>query len=219
MKKSLSFFIFFIIFLSTSYSTSQTCLTITIYHPGCSTNVGANKEIRFTRYSPSFVSFSLHTNSNGEVYYCFDPDDVTYFVEFPALDCNESCEIYFVPKNIGNFKLVYGCYPNCSCDNDDQSNYKSNYQNIIIDKFELYQNYPNPFNPVTKISFNLPKDDFINLSIYDLNGKLVNNVYSGYISAGLNTFEFDATDYPSGIYIYRLTTTYFDKSNKMVLIK
>jgi len=218
MKRTLSFFIFLFIFSITSASYSQTCLTITVYYPGCSTLVGQNIEVRFTRFDPSYSSFSLYTDANSQIYYCYDPDDVNYFIDFPMLDCDYGCEVYFVPKHIGSFKLVYACYPNCNCDEDHPKGENGNL-NILPEQYALHQNYPNPFNPTTKISFDLPKEDNINLSVFDLSGKLVKTIVNGSIAPGSYQFDFDASEQPSGIYIYKLTTSNYEQSRKMVLIK
>ncbi|NOS86240.1 MAG: T9SS type A sorting domain-containing protein [Ignavibacteria bacterium] len=135
------------------------------------------------------------------------------------LDCTFGCEVYFVPVNSGNFKLVYACYPNCTCDNDNDLRSENGITNNLPHEYALHQNYPNPFNPTTSIKFDLPSDDFVNLSVFDLSGRLVNTIVTGNLTAGSYDFDFIATDYPSGIYIYKLSTRYFEQSRKMVLIK
>ncbi len=84
----------------------------------------------------------------------------------------------------------------------------------------LYQNYPNPFNPVTKIKFDLPKNEIVTIKIYDLLGReiavLINNEYK---IAGSYELEWNAANYPSGIYFYRLESGDFVSTKKMVLIK
>jgi hypothetical protein len=78
---------------------------------------------------------------------------------------------------------------------------------------------PNPFNPTTRISFFLPKDDFVTLSVYDVSGKLVSRLVNGVRTAGENVVEFDATGVASGVYFYRLQTAGFEQTKKMLLIK
>ncbi|MFZ4592070.1 MAG: T9SS type A sorting domain-containing protein, partial [Ignavibacteria bacterium] len=86
-------------------------------------------------------------------------------------------------------------------------------------KFALKQNYPNPFNPVTKISFDLPEDENVNLSVYDLKGSKVKEIINGRKSAGYYETSFDGSVLSSGIYIVALKTSNFYASNKMTLIK
>ena len=92
------------------------------------------------------------------------------------------------------------------------------------DEYILNQNYPNPFNPSTKIEFYLPEPNNITLSIYDINGKKVKNLYSGYSNSGYHTIEWDGqsnsfNDVPSGIYIVGFTYDNNTITNKVVKIK
>ncbi|MBZ0204651.1 MAG: T9SS type A sorting domain-containing protein [Ignavibacteria bacterium] len=86
--------------------------------------------------------------------------------------------------------------------------------------YKLSQNYPNPFNPVTKINYELPKNSIVNLVIYDILGreviKLVNNEIQ---QAGRFTVEFNAQNYASGVYFYRIEAGSFVQSKKMILLK
>ncbi|MBT4292724.1 T9SS type A sorting domain-containing protein [bacterium] len=86
-------------------------------------------------------------------------------------------------------------------------------------KLILFQNYPNPFNPQTTISFVLPEGDSIILNIYDLSGRLVHTVIDDYVHAGTHNLIWKSKGVASGIYYYRLSTTGFSKTKKMVLIK
>ena len=91
--------------------------------------------------------------------------------------------------------------------------------NQIPDKYSLLQNYPNPFNPSTKISFSLPVSGSVNLSVYDINGKLVEETVNRNLSAGYHSFEWNAVNYTSGIYFYKLTAGNFTEVKKMILVK
>lgn len=92
-------------------------------------------------------------------------------------------------------------------------------QNETATKFRLEQNYPNPFNPSTKIRFSLPSSEFVNLTIYDVTGKSVSTLVNSDLKAGVYEFQFDASNYPSGIYLYRLKTQSFSETRKMILEK
>jgi hypothetical protein len=92
--------------------------------------------------------------------------------------------------------------------------------------FELYQNYPNPFNPSTTISYNINKNEIVNLSVYDVSGKLVrvliNNEFkpAGRYLVNFNTNNLNNTSgLSSGIYYYRLSTGNESVTRKMILIK
>jgi hypothetical protein len=91
---------------------------------------------------------------------------------------------------------------------------------VMPKEFALSQNYPNPFNPTTKINFELPRNTQVSLVIYDILGRevirLANNEFK---QAGRHTVEFDARNYASGVYFYRIEAGTFVQSKKMVLIK
>lgn len=91
--------------------------------------------------------------------------------------------------------------------------------NEIPVKFNLYQNYPNPFNPVTKIKFDLPGNDFVTLKIYDVLGREIELLINEKLNPGTYSVDWDASNYPSGVYFYRLNTERFTQTKKMLLVK
>jgi hypothetical protein len=91
--------------------------------------------------------------------------------------------------------------------------------NIFTDDFYLFQNYPNPFNPVTKISFNIPNENFTSLNVYDVQGRLVQSLLNGRIAAGFHEVILDASALPGGIYFYKLKSGSFSQTRKMIIMK
>ncbi|MEO8514622.1 MAG: T9SS type A sorting domain-containing protein, partial [Ignavibacteria bacterium] len=89
----------------------------------------------------------------------------------------------------------------------------------IPDNYSLGQNYPNPFNPVTAINFGLPKSENVKLTIYNIQGMEVEILSNGYKSAGNHSVIFNAENYSSGIYFYKLTAGEFSETKKMSIIK
>jgi hypothetical protein len=89
----------------------------------------------------------------------------------------------------------------------------------IPDDYQLLQNYPNPFNPTTSINFQLPKNGLVNIKIYDINGKLVEELINKNLSAGIHTIEWNAVNYTSGIYFYKISAGEFTNVKKMILVK
>jgi len=85
--------------------------------------------------------------------------------------------------------------------------------------YSLSQNYPNPFNPATTIKFGLPKSSQVKLTIYDLLGREISVLVNGNLSAGSYKAEWDASNYSSGVYIYRIESSDFVQVKKLVLIK
>jgi len=86
-------------------------------------------------------------------------------------------------------------------------------------QFNLYQNYPNPFNPVTNIRFDVPFTQKVELSVYDVLGRKVKELYNDIATAGQYTFEFNAADLASGVYFYRIKTDSFNAAKKLLLLK
>jgi len=91
--------------------------------------------------------------------------------------------------------------------------------NEIPKNYSLSQNYPNPFNPVTKINYALPKDGFVKIKIYDVLSREVATLVSEVKQAGYYSVDFDATNYTSGIYFYKLEAGTFSEIRKMMLVK
>ena len=85
--------------------------------------------------------------------------------------------------------------------------------------FKLDQNYPNPFNPSTTISYQLPSSSFVNLKVYDVLGKEVATLVNKEKSTGNYEVKFNASYLPSGVYVYKITTTNFSQTRKMLLVK
>jgi hypothetical protein len=85
--------------------------------------------------------------------------------------------------------------------------------------FVLYQNYPNPFNPLTMLSFHLMKSQFAQLRIFDVTGTRVAEVFNGKVNMGMHSFEWNASDFSSGIYFCRLETSSGSETKKMILLK
>ena len=94
-----------------------------------------------------------------------------------------------------------------------------NISNNIPNKYSLKQNYPNPFNPTTKISFDLPKQDFVTLKVYDVLGKEVAKLVNEQRNAGSYIIDFNASHLSSGVYFYRIESGEFMQVKKMLLIK
>ncbi len=94
-----------------------------------------------------------------------------------------------------------------------------NNNNEIPEKFELSQNYPNPFNPSTKISFSLPKQDKVTLTVFDITGKETAVLVNENLNAGNHEVPFDASGLSSGVYFYTIRTTHFTSTKKMILSK
>lgn len=94
----------------------------------------------------------------------------------------------------------------------------------IPDHFELHANYPNPFNPTTRIRYGVPEQAYVSLSIYNVLGQLIVELYSGekapgYYDIDWNGRDRSGTQAPSGLYFYRIQTSQFVATRSMVLQK
>ena len=95
----------------------------------------------------------------------------------------------------------------------------------IPKEFTVHQNYHNLFNPQTTISFSLSHSSMVNLSIYDINGRLVNSLSnSGKLNAGIHSIKWDSKDsfgqsVTSGVYFYKLEVDGLSQTRKMLLLR
>jgi hypothetical protein len=98
------------------------------------------------------------------------------------------------------------------------------------DGYSLYQNYPNPFNPLTTIEFDLPTEAFVSLRVYNTLGQEVATLLDKeWMSDGTQEVQFDAYNFASGVYFYRIVAeglddegipaTTFSTVKKMILLK
>ncbi|MEN8193259.1 MAG: T9SS type A sorting domain-containing protein [Bacteroidota bacterium] len=91
---------------------------------------------------------------------------------------------------------------------------------LIPETLELSQNYPNPFNPATKINFAVPENSgHVKLAVYDILGRVITTLVDEELSSGNYSVDFDASNLPSGIYMYRLSSGSNTQTMKMILQK
>jgi hypothetical protein len=100
----------------------------------------------------------------------------------------------------------------------------NNISSAVPNTFTLYQNYPNPFNPVTKIKFSIPPSKGARgmntkLVVYDVIGREISVLVYDNLKPGTYEAVWDASNYPSGVYFYKLITDTYNETKKMVLMK
>jgi hypothetical protein len=86
-------------------------------------------------------------------------------------------------------------------------------------EFKLSQNYPNPFNPSTKIRFAVAKQSNVKITVYDITGRLITTLVNENLRPSNYEIKFDAGGISSGVYFYRLETSGFADTKKMVIVK
>jgi len=91
--------------------------------------------------------------------------------------------------------------------------------NEVPGKFFLSQNYPNPFNPNTDIRYQLAVSSYTKLKVYDILGNEITILVNEKQNAGIYSVDFDASNYPSGIYYYKLETENYSDTKRMILLK
>ncbi len=97
----------------------------------------------------------------------------------------------------------------------------------VPEHYSLEQNYPNPFNPVTKIKFDiaqhtpypLSRGEMVTLKVFDILGKEIATLVNEQLIPGIYEVEWNATNYTSGVYFYRLTAGEFTDTKRMLMIK
>lgn len=93
------------------------------------------------------------------------------------------------------------------------------YSNEIPKIFKLYNNFPNPFNPATKIRFDIPKTSRVNIIVYDLLGRETEVLYDNILNPGKFEINWNASNYSSGVYFYRIIAGDYVDTKKMVIVK
>ncbi len=86
-------------------------------------------------------------------------------------------------------------------------------------QFQLQQNYPNPFNPVTTIMYKVLKPGYVTLRVYDITGRMIKELFTGYRTTGTYPVEFNSTGISSGVYFYRMSSGDNADTKKMVIVK
>ena len=92
-------------------------------------------------------------------------------------------------------------------------------KDVVVGDYALNGAYPNPFNPSTRIEYSIVDAGHVSVSVYDMAGRLVDEIVNGWYDAGSQSVVWDAADYPSGIYFVKLEAGTFSASQKIVLVK
>ena len=152
-------------------------------------------------------------------------------VDIPAMgqDDQLSTAGYCMPEDIVKFKLFksntgelidltgsYDGWSDLSITFIESLSYDSS---SMVEGFGLSSIYPNPFNPSTTIEFYAEIESSVNVSVYDLNGRLVDRIMDSSISAGSHSVTWDASSFSSGIYIVQVQFDGSVHSSKIMLVK
>ncbi len=131
----------------------------------------------------------------------------TAYIQFTVADTSENS------AGIGSYALIDDLSFGGAVGVNDR-----NY-NIALNNFELEQNYPNPFNPSTNISYKINKAGNVSLKVYNILGLEVATLVDEFKPAGNYTVKFNAANFSSGVYFYKLTAGTYSEIKKMTLLK
>jgi len=167
------------------------------------------------------VQIGYATSTDGLVWTKSESNPVLLFGPFADWDWSgvfapavlydgTSYHLWYVGISSGlGFKIGYATAPFVSITDEG----------VVPEKYVLSQNYPNPFNPVTVIRYSIPKAEEVSLVVYNLIGEEVAHLIDERKPAGSYKVTWDASNFSSGIYFYRLQAGDFVQTRKMVLLK
>jgi hypothetical protein len=156
----------------------------------CSKNNGANWEPEVR------LTNNVHNSKYPSVAAC---DSAVHVIWSDDRDGNN--EIYYTQNPTGNLVTL------------------KNINTAVPKYFTLSQNYPNPFNPKSNIKFQIAKSGDVKLVIFNVLGREITTLVNEALQPGTYEVEWDGSNYPSGVYFYKLNTTDYAETRKMVLIK
>ena len=120
-------------------------------------------------------------------------------------------------------------YPSCLENKMGQQDDSNCAQASIIEEimpitYNLYNAYPNPFNPVTTLRYDLPEDALVNITIYDMMGRVVKTMVNTQQNAGFKSVRWNATNdkgspVSAGLYLYTIEAGQYRQTKKVVLLK
>lgn len=161
----------------------------------------------------------------------FSVNDLEHYTYNPSVKNSETWPFDDPQYLLLNIAIEQNISPNFT-ESDMEIDYVRIYQpstlttneNMIPSTFTLHQNFPNPFNPETTLHYDLSEDSFVNITVYDISGKMVRNLVNTDQSSGYKSVRWDATDnlrkpVPAGLYFYSMETKNFIKTKKMILLK
>jgi photosystem II stability/assembly factor-like uncharacterized protein len=192
------------------------------------TNSGINWNIQLSSSSSYFESVRFLNSQTGWAAgeygnICCTTNGGTNWNLQNSLTNRSLFSVYFTDSITGWIVGDYGTILKTT--NGGISSFVSQINQTVPEKFSLMQNYPNPFNPSTLIKFNVPVDsrirgnDKVLLKIYDILGKEIETLVNEKLQPGSYSVEWNASQYPSGVYFYSLVAGEFRESRKMILLK
>ena len=181
----------------------------------------SNATTQFNVYTLEWTSEQMIFSVNGYVHYTYNPDiqnSETWPFDSPQ----------YLLMNIAIETSIASSFTETEMELDYVRVYEasilSSQAETVPNDFNVIQNNPNPFNPVTTLRYKLPRESFVNITIYNMLGNLVNNLVSQKQIAGYKSVQWNATNnkgqpVPAGLYLYTIQAGEFTQTKKMVLLK
>ncbi len=178
----------------------------------------------YTDSDPSIISWLEGNIDVDPLFTDYENGDFTLQSNSPCIDAGTTLLIFEGDTLINMTEdEYYGAAPDMGAfEYDGSAGVEPEY--LMPTKYTLHQNYPNPFNPTTTISYDVPNESYITITIYDLMGRRVNELMSKRVSAGKHTVIWNGTDannnpVASGMYLYQLKSGDFVETRKLLLLK
>ena len=181
----------------------------------------SNATTQFNVYTLEWTSEQMIFSVNGYVHYTYNPDiqnSETWPFDSPQ----------YLLMNIAIEPSIASSFTETEMELDYVRVYEasilSSQAETVPNDFNVMQNNPNPFNPVTILRYKLPRESFVNITIYNMLGNLVNNLVSQKQIAGYKSVQWNATNnqgqpVSAGVYFYTIQAGEFRQTKKMVLLK
>ena len=180
--------------------------------PNLTVNIGSsyNSIVWYVQEFEVAEEFEIERSINGS----------EFMTVHTALADDDPLKIYyFTDEQINDYEVAYYRVKQLNKDGSNVYSAEVKIGNKEIEEFKLGQNYPNPFNPITSIYVEVILPSELEVNVYDLVGNTVAQLYDGFLSEGMHTFEFDGSSLPSGIYFYEVISPSSQSVKKMILAK
>jgi len=197
---------------------SDTDGVVTTTAPDTSITPGGFLVLWYTGDNNGFPEINEKLSSDGETIYIADADGnpmISYAFG------SQTDDVSYGPNPDGSETWEYFSIPTPGAPNIESLQLQNE---IISESFTVFTAYPNPFNPVTTISYNIPSDGFVDVTVFDMMGRIVKNLVRSKQSYGYKSIKWNATNnqnqpVPTGIYIYKIEFGKFVANRKMILLK
>ncbi len=177
---------------------------------GCGGMMQFNNNIDFQLHYTHMQLNEKNIDMNTIKVKYYDNTNNSWF-EMPGVSINTSLNtINFSKNTVNNLIILTGEKITTGVLNNQASTVKD---------FRLYQNYPNPFNPSTDIKFELKKDSYVTLSVFNILGQRIAELVNAELTVGIHNVLFKANNLSSGIYFYELKAGEYSAVKKMQLLK